>query len=118
MAPVAADNAYSGVQPVAPKQVHTTVWALAESHFRQAQQLYKTSCTTTPTDGGWKASVMAGLTCLYSVVRLCESPKDQVKYFGQVLVLDADTEAKTRLRIAQVLGDWGEGLSNRDDDFD
>ncbi|KAJ2664770.1 hypothetical protein IW148_001815 [Coemansia sp. RSA 1199] len=118
MAPVAADNTYSGAQPGAPKQMHTVVWALAESHFRQAQQLYKKSRTAASSDGSWKASVVAGLTCLYSVVRLCESPKDQVKYFGRDLVLDADTEAKTRLRIAQVLGDWGEGLSNRDDEFD
>ncbi|KAJ2356510.1 hypothetical protein GGF43_002027, partial [Coemansia sp. RSA 2618] len=114
MTPATTDGNYSAAQP---EQVHIVVWKLAESHFQQAQQLYKAD-RTAESPGNWKASIVAGLSCLYSVVRLCEAPKEHAKYFGRDLVLGADTEARTRLRIAQVLAEWGVGAPSGDNGYD
>ncbi|KAJ2677601.1 hypothetical protein GGI25_002991, partial [Coemansia spiralis] len=90
-------------------QIHELLWALAESHFRKAQALYKSSLTAQTENSAnihWQASIVAGLTCLYSVVKICEAPRSQAHYFGSNPVTGPDTEAKTRLRIASVLAEW------------
>ncbi|KAJ2078740.1 hypothetical protein H4R24_004269 [Coemansia sp. RSA 988] len=90
-----------------PEQVHTTMWAMAESHLYQARKQYNDILTSDAPNNNWQASVIASLSCLYGVLRLCESPKAQTRYFGTSIILNADTEAQTRLRIAQVLAEWG-----------
>ncbi|KAJ2365315.1 hypothetical protein IW150_006247, partial [Coemansia sp. RSA 2607] len=94
-------------------QIHLALWALAESHFRKAHHLLLRQSSTEPstgTDGEWRTSLLAGLSCLHGVLRLCEAPRAQDKRVGQdLLVLGPEIEAKTRLRIAQVLGEWCEG---------
>ncbi|KAJ2809484.1 hypothetical protein H4R20_000104 [Coemansia guatemalensis] len=90
-----------------PEQVHRTMWAMAESHLRHAQKQYNDMLPSDAPNNNWQASVIAGLSCLYGVLRLCESSKTQTRHFGTSLILSADTEARTRLRIAQVLAEWG-----------
>ncbi|KAJ2862472.1 hypothetical protein GGH94_004262 [Coemansia aciculifera] len=82
-------------------------WSLAESHVRQAQSIYRNTLPSSAANGKeWKKHIISGLSCLYGLLRLCTTPRDQTKYFSTDLVLGADTESKTRLRIAQILGDW------------
>ncbi|KAJ2852054.1 hypothetical protein IWW36_000633 [Coemansia brasiliensis] len=105
-------------QMVSPDKVHLIIWAQAESYFRQAQRQYKDSVSAQAPSASWKASVIAGLSCLYSVVHLCQAQKSQLKYFGTNLVLGADTEARTRLRIALALAEWGECGAFQEEDGD
>ncbi|KAJ1964728.1 hypothetical protein GGI12_001234 [Dipsacomyces acuminosporus] len=58
--------------------------------------------------GDWKPAIVAALACLYSILHLCESPKNQPRYLKQSLILGPDVEARTRLRVAQVLSEWCE----------
>ncbi|PIA18811.1 hypothetical protein COEREDRAFT_79376 [Coemansia reversa NRRL 1564] len=90
-----------------PEQVHTTMWAMAETYFRQAQKQYNDMQPLDTPNDSCQANIIAGLSCLYGVLRLCESPKAQTRHFGTSIILSADTEARTRLRIAQVLAEWG-----------
>ncbi|KAJ2453531.1 hypothetical protein EV183_002170 [Coemansia sp. RSA 2336] len=91
-------------QMLSPDKVHLVIWAQAESYFRQARQQQSAQVA----NADWKASAIAGLSCLYSIVHLCQVPKSQHKYFGKNLILGADTEARTRLRIALALAEWGD----------
>ncbi|KAJ1889637.1 hypothetical protein LPJ71_008144, partial [Coemansia sp. S17] len=84
-------------------------WTLAESQIRQAQSIYRSTLSSAADSKEWKKHIISGLSCLYGLLRLCITPRDQPKYFGTDLVLGADTESKTRLRIAQILGDWAQG---------
>ncbi|KAJ1725689.1 hypothetical protein LPJ53_000168 [Coemansia erecta] len=103
------------IQSEQPAAVHThlALWALAESHFRKAHNVLlrqKSTELSTDTDGGWRQSLLAGLSCLHGVLRLCEAPRAQDRRVSRdMLVLGPEIEAKTRLRIAQVLGEWCEG---------
>ncbi|KAI7826326.1 hypothetical protein BX661DRAFT_32524 [Kickxella alabastrina] len=54
----------------------------------------------------WQSSVVAGVSCLYSVLRLCSSSRGPSKSGSPAMMLGPDVEAKTRLRIAQALGQW------------
>ncbi|KAJ2546504.1 hypothetical protein EV175_005574, partial [Coemansia sp. RSA 1933] len=110
--PAAAIVAHDG-------HVHKLLWAAAESHFRKAQALYRSSINTQADNGQsvpWKPSVIAGLACLYSVVKLCAAPRSQTRFFGRELTFSPDTEAKTRLRIALVLSEWGDDQPANTDD--
>ncbi|KAJ1729414.1 hypothetical protein LPJ61_003536, partial [Coemansia biformis] len=99
--------------PVVPfEHLRTAIWAMAESHLHQARLQYQTCPSADAPARGWQASVIAGLSCLYSVVRMCEAPAAQLAHFGANLALGADTEARTRLRIAQVLAEWGDCTSS------
>ncbi|KAJ2506658.1 hypothetical protein IWW47_001478 [Coemansia sp. RSA 2052] len=103
-----------------PEMTHKVFWCLAESHIRQAQSAYKATQlpAATTSSKGWRGHIVAGLSCLYGLLRLCETPRDQAKYFGTDLVIGPDTEAKTRLRIAQVLCEWADSTPTNDDDDD
>ncbi|KAJ2324593.1 hypothetical protein IWW51_003198 [Coemansia sp. RSA 2702] len=94
--------AHTGSAAIPADQVHVAMWALGETHLRRAQAQSKQGAD------GWKAHVVAGLACLYGVLRLCGSASERTRRFGAAAAVGADTEAKTRLRIAQVLGDWGD----------
>ncbi|KAJ2490282.1 hypothetical protein IWW37_003314 [Coemansia sp. RSA 2050] len=87
---------------------HKVFWSLAESHIRQAHRVYKStqSLSSAAANKEWKKHVIAGISSLYGLLRLCETPRDQAKYFGTNLAIGPDTESKTRLRIAQILADW------------
>ncbi|KAJ2805610.1 hypothetical protein H4R21_001199 [Coemansia helicoidea] len=119
---VAATGVLAAQPPLLLEQVHTAIWALAEAHFRQARQQYRARTAADAQTRSWRTSVLAGLSCLYSVVHMCTRPAAQIVHFGGSLVMGADTEAKTRLRIAQVLAEWGEQRSrsnnSRDNDND
>ncbi|KAJ2506727.1 hypothetical protein GGI11_006573, partial [Coemansia sp. RSA 2049] len=102
---------------IAQGHVHELLWAAAEAHFSKAQTLYKTAISagssgvSSQTDNSadtaeWKPCIIAGLACLYSVVRICTAPRSQARFFGNELTYSPDTEAKTRLRIALVLSEW------------
>ncbi|KAJ2614242.1 hypothetical protein H4S08_001811 [Coemansia sp. RSA 1365] len=95
-----------------PEQVHMTMWAMAETYLRQAQKQHNMQSTDAP-NNNYQANIIAGLSCLYGVLRLCESPKAQ-GHFGTNIITSADTEARTRLRIAQILAEWGEQGSRTD----
>ncbi|KAJ2090648.1 hypothetical protein IW138_002462 [Coemansia sp. RSA 986] len=101
----------AAVASIAQGHVHKLLWAAAESHFRKAHTLYRTSITpqteNDPT-ADWKPSIVAGLACLYSVVKICAAPRSQARFFGKEPSFSPDTEAKTRLRIALVLSEWSD----------
>ncbi|KAJ1888812.1 hypothetical protein LPJ71_008372, partial [Coemansia sp. S17] len=90
-------------------------WTLAESQIRQAQSIYRGTISSAADNKEWKKHIISGLSCLYGLLRLCTTPRDQPKYFGTDLVLGADTESKTRLRIAQILGDWAQGKEEEEE---
>ncbi|KAJ1828490.1 hypothetical protein LPJ56_001080, partial [Coemansia sp. RSA 2599] len=100
----------------ATENIHELIWAQAESHFGKAQRLFLQSASSacgpeeSQTVLGWRASVVAGLSCLYGVLRMCEAPREQKKRTSKhAFLLGPEVEAKTRLRIAQALGEWAEG---------
>ncbi|KAJ2882211.1 hypothetical protein FB639_002436, partial [Coemansia asiatica] len=99
--------------------IHEVIWAQAESHFGKAQRLFLQSTTSVSTPVSdletrgiavWRANIFSGLSCLYGVLQLCEGPRNQKKRVAKNMVLlGPEIEAKTRLRIAQALGEWAEG---------
>ncbi|KAJ1945916.1 hypothetical protein GGF37_001453 [Kickxella alabastrina] len=97
---------------MAEDNTHKILWALAESHFRQAQQRVHSSSGSNGKlqnahdSDDWQSSVVAGVSCLYSVLRLCSSSRGPSKSGCPAMILGPDVEAKTRLRIAQALGQW------------
>ncbi|KAJ2740695.1 hypothetical protein GGI20_005668 [Coemansia sp. BCRC 34301] len=103
------------------EMAHKVLWCLAESHFRQAQSAYKNTqlpATASTSSKEWRGHVIAGLSCLYGLLRLCEAPRDQAKYFGSDLVIGPDTEARTRLRIAQILSEWADSTTTGEGDVE
>ncbi|KAJ2006321.1 mau2 chromatid cohesion factor [Coemansia thaxteri] len=98
---------------ISPDSIHRVFWCLAESHFHQARAAYRDvllsqANTATLDSTTWRKHIIAGLSCLYGLVRLCDSPRIQSKCFGKDLVIGLDTEAKTRLRIALILAEWAD----------
>ncbi|KAJ2715983.1 hypothetical protein H4R19_000896 [Coemansia spiralis] len=108
----------AGLPPLLLEQVHTAMWVLAEGHFQKARQQYHSRTAADAAARSWQTSLLAGLGCLYGVVHMCTRPAAQAAHFGGNLVLGVDTEARTRLRIAQVLAEWGDQHGSDDDGED
>ncbi|KAJ2606270.1 hypothetical protein H4R99_000478 [Coemansia sp. RSA 1722] len=108
---ISEEAASSGV--TVSENIHEVIWAQAESHFGKAQRLFLQSAVSGlegQTGAIWRANVVAGLSCLYGVLQMCEAPREQKKSSNKnAILLGPEIEAKTRLRIAQALGEWAEG---------
>ncbi|KAJ2724594.1 hypothetical protein GGI07_001847 [Coemansia sp. Benny D115] len=100
-------------------QVHEILWALAESHFRQAQKHLQGRSSAAATQGDWRVSVLSGISCLFAVLRMCDPQGARRLRRVKEHVLGPEIEAKTRLRLAQVLAEWsldnGRDLMEPDD---
>lgn len=76
-------------------------WALAETQFAEGQRIYKQGKSSASC---WQQHILTGLASLYTLLRL--SDKRQQGSLPLSVAVNADTEARTRLRIAQALMAW------------
>ncbi|KAJ1951033.1 hypothetical protein FBU59_000391 [Linderina macrospora] len=102
------------------QDAHLVLWATAESHVTCAQRLFREQAggkTETSAADCWQARIVSALACLYSVLSLCESSEVRERYLKGALPPGPEIEARTRLRIAQIVAVWSQDDNEAEQEF-